>query len=249
MTGRPRSPEVRRRRVRRRRAGHRPARPQVRRRAVRHPHRLRPASSTSSTATAPGTSPAATRSPTTCPPDDPRRHHRARAPLRRTPRRARAATPARSASASADSPAGLLAWILERWQSWSDNGGDVESVFTKDDLLTHATIYWAGNSIDTSIRYYANNNRYPWTPSHDRQPGHRGPDRHHLRRLREPARHHHRRSSASSHFLASDRSRLVQPRQRHRPPPRRPLHPLGNPDRMDHRPQTNLPPAPLARGG
>jgi len=65
----------------------------------------------------------------------------------------------------ADSPAGMLAWILERWTSWSD--GDV---FSKDDVLTHATIYWAGNAIDTSIRTYANNNRYPWTPSHDRQP-------------------------------------------------------------------------------
>jgi pimeloyl-ACP methyl ester carboxylesterase len=70
----------------------------------------------------------------------------------------------------ADSPAGMLAWMLERWTNWSDNHGDVEAVFSKDDLLTHATIYWAGNAIDTSIRTYANNNRYPWTPSHDRWP-------------------------------------------------------------------------------
>ena len=69
-----------------------------------------------------------------------------------------------------DSPAGMLAWILERWVNWSDNGGDVETVFTKDDLCTHATIYWVTNSIGTSIRTYANNNRYPWVPSHDRQP-------------------------------------------------------------------------------
>ncbi|WBQ08140.1 hypothetical protein [Kribbella sp. CA-293567] len=69
-----------------------------------------------------------------------------------------------------DSPAGLLAWLLERWNAWSDNGGDLESVFTKDDLLTHTTIYWANNSIATSMRYYANANRYPWTPSHDRTP-------------------------------------------------------------------------------
>jgi pimeloyl-ACP methyl ester carboxylesterase len=69
-----------------------------------------------------------------------------------------------------DSPAGMLAWILRRWASWSDNGGDIESVFTPDDLLTHATIFWAGNSIATSVRTYANNNRYPWTPSHDRWP-------------------------------------------------------------------------------
>ncbi|MEV0676421.1 epoxide hydrolase [Actinosynnema sp. NPDC050436] len=69
-----------------------------------------------------------------------------------------------------DSPAGMLAWILERWITWSDNGGDVESVFSKDDLLTHAMIYWVNNAISTSIRTYANNNRYPWQPSHDRWP-------------------------------------------------------------------------------
>jgi pimeloyl-ACP methyl ester carboxylesterase len=69
-----------------------------------------------------------------------------------------------------DSPAGLLAWMLERWTNWSDNNGDIETVFSMDDLLTHATIYWAGNSIETSMRTYANNNRYPWTPVHDRTP-------------------------------------------------------------------------------
>ncbi len=69
-----------------------------------------------------------------------------------------------------DSPAGLLAWLLERWDKWSDDGGDVLSVFSRDELLTHATIYWAGASIETSMRTYSNNNRYPWTPSHDRWP-------------------------------------------------------------------------------
>ncbi|MET7925349.1 epoxide hydrolase, partial [Streptomyces sp. NPDC005349] len=59
-----------------------------------------------------------------------------------------------------DSPVGLLAWILERWVSWSDHQGDIETVFTKDDLLTHATIFWACNTIGTSTRYYANANRY-----------------------------------------------------------------------------------------
>lgn len=64
----------------------------------------------------------------------------------------------------------MLAWILERWMNWSDNGGDIYTVFTRDDLLTHATIYWTGNAIASSIRTYANNNRYPWAPSHDRTP-------------------------------------------------------------------------------
>jgi hypothetical protein len=69
-----------------------------------------------------------------------------------------------------DSPAGMLAWILERWVNWSDNGGDIETVFSKDDLCTHAMIFWVTNTIGTSMRTYANNHRYPWTPSHDRQP-------------------------------------------------------------------------------
>lgn len=69
-----------------------------------------------------------------------------------------------------DSPAGMLGWILERWANWSDNGGNVENAFSKDEMLTHATIYWVSNAIGTSMRTYANANRYPWTPSHDREP-------------------------------------------------------------------------------
>ncbi|GGN80768.1 multidrug MFS transporter [Streptomyces albiflavescens] len=78
--------------------------------------------------------------------------------------------PSTLAHGLSDSPVGLLAWILERWANWSDHHGDVESVFSKDDLLTHATIFWVNNAIGTSMRYYANANRYPWTPSHDRRP-------------------------------------------------------------------------------
>ncbi|GAA2374040.1 epoxide hydrolase family protein [Dactylosporangium salmoneum] len=74
-----------------------------------------------------------------------------------------------------DSPAGLLAWILERWAAWSDHGGDLETVFSKDDLLTHATIYWVTGTIGTSMRMYANNNRYPWSPSHERTPAVQAP--------------------------------------------------------------------------
>ncbi|MGW0548810.1 epoxide hydrolase family protein [Streptomyces altiplanensis] len=78
--------------------------------------------------------------------------------------------PSTLAHGLSDSPVGLLAWLLERWVNWSDNHGDIETVFTKDDLLTHATIFWATNTIGTSMRYYANANRYPWTPAHPRTP-------------------------------------------------------------------------------
>lgn len=69
-----------------------------------------------------------------------------------------------------DSPVGLLAWLLERRRAWSDCHGDVESRFSKDDLLTNATLYWVTESFGTTVRYYTEAARHPWTPSHDRQP-------------------------------------------------------------------------------
>ena len=53
-----------------------------------------------------------------------------------------------------DSPAGLAAWIVEKYRTWSDCGGDVESRFTKDELLTTITIYWVTQSINSSTRLY-----------------------------------------------------------------------------------------------
>ena len=70
----------------------------------------------------------------------------------------------------ADSPVGMLSWILRRWTKWSESNGDVESVFPREHLITNATIWWVTNSITSSIRSYVNANRYPWTPSHDRTP-------------------------------------------------------------------------------
>lgn len=53
-----------------------------------------------------------------------------------------------------DSPAGLAAWILDVFRSFSDCGGDVESRFSRDHLLTNLTIYWATGSIGSSMRGY-----------------------------------------------------------------------------------------------
>ena len=41
-----------------------------------------------------------------------------------------------------DSPAGLAAWIVEKFRSWCDCDGNVERKFTKDDLLTNIMLYW-----------------------------------------------------------------------------------------------------------
>ncbi|GHO99478.1 multidrug MFS transporter [Reticulibacter mediterranei] len=51
-----------------------------------------------------------------------------------------------------DSPVGLASWIVEKFRTWSD--GEIESVFTKDELLTNIMIYWLTQTINSSIRLY-----------------------------------------------------------------------------------------------
>lgn len=58
-----------------------------------------------------------------------------------------------------DSPVGLASWIIEKFYAWSDNNGDIATCFTNDELLTNIMIYWVSNSINSSIRTYAENAR------------------------------------------------------------------------------------------
>jgi microsomal epoxide hydrolase len=61
--------------------------------------------------------------------------------------------------AQADSPAGIAAWIVEKFRTWSDCNGDVESVYTKDQLLTNIMFYWAPNSIASAANMYYESRR------------------------------------------------------------------------------------------
>lgn len=74
------------------------------------------------------------------------------------------------AYALADSPVGLLAWLLERWRAWGDSHGDPERVFSKEHMIATAMIYWVTGTAGSSMRAYADAARYPWTPSHNREP-------------------------------------------------------------------------------
>jgi epoxide hydrolase len=58
-----------------------------------------------------------------------------------------------------DSPAGLAAWIIEKFRTWSNCNGDIKSRFTKDQLLTNIMIYWITNSITSSTRLYLESQR------------------------------------------------------------------------------------------
>ena len=53
-----------------------------------------------------------------------------------------------------DSPVGLAAWIVEKFRAWSDSNGDVESRFSKDELITNLMLYWVTGTAPASVRMY-----------------------------------------------------------------------------------------------
>jgi pimeloyl-ACP methyl ester carboxylesterase len=67
-----------------------------------------------------------------------------------------------------DSPAGLAAWIIEKFRSWSDSNGDIESRFTKDELLIHIMIYWVTQTANSAFRIYYESMHMPPEQTHDK---------------------------------------------------------------------------------
>ena len=53
-----------------------------------------------------------------------------------------------------DSPAGLLAWIVEKFRTWSDCDGHPENCFTREQMLTNVMLYWATQTSASSARLY-----------------------------------------------------------------------------------------------
>jgi pimeloyl-ACP methyl ester carboxylesterase len=73
-------------------------------------------------------------------------------------------TPQPLAVGLGDSPTGLAAWILQKFRAWSDCGGDLESRFDRDTLLTNLTIYWLTGSIGSTFWVY-------WATTDGQPPG------------------------------------------------------------------------------
>ncbi len=61
-----------------------------------------------------------------------------------------------------DSPAGLAAWIVDKFRAWSDCGGDVERAFSKDHLLANIALYWFTGAIGSSFWPYYARMHGPW---------------------------------------------------------------------------------------
>ncbi len=60
-----------------------------------------------------------------------------------------------------DSPAGLAAWILEKFREWSDCDGDLYNRFSRDELLANVTLYWMTETIHSSFRMYFEGRKAP----------------------------------------------------------------------------------------
>jgi epoxide hydrolase len=57
----------------------------------------------------------------------------------------------------ADSPAGQLAWIYDKFHDWTDSHGDPENVLTKDEILDDVMLYWLPDTAASSARFYWEN--------------------------------------------------------------------------------------------
>ena len=66
------------------------------------------------------------------------------------------------AFALTDSPAGLAAWIAEKFHTWSDNDGTIESAIARDRLLANISLYWFTGCIGASFWPYYGRLHGPW---------------------------------------------------------------------------------------
>jgi microsomal epoxide hydrolase len=66
--------------------------------------------------------------------------------------------------ALADSPIGFAGWVIEKCRTWSDCGGDVESVFSKDALITNVMTYLTTGNVQSGIWMYNGLGSEPFSP-------------------------------------------------------------------------------------
>jgi len=73
-----------------------------------------------------------------------------------------ATKPQTLAFALTDSPAGLAAWIVEKFRRWSDCDGDVDRHIGRDVLLTNIMLYWVTGAIGSTFWPYYARLHEPW---------------------------------------------------------------------------------------
>lgn len=61
-----------------------------------------------------------------------------------------------------DSPAGLAAWIVEKFRTWTDCGGNPENAVSRDEMLANISLYWFTGAIGSSFWPYYARMHGPW---------------------------------------------------------------------------------------
>jgi pimeloyl-ACP methyl ester carboxylesterase len=61
-----------------------------------------------------------------------------------------------------DSPAGLAAWLVEKFRSWTDCGGNPEAAISRDEMLANISLYWFTGAIGSSFWPYYARMHGPW---------------------------------------------------------------------------------------
>ena len=61
-----------------------------------------------------------------------------------------------------DSPAGLAAWIVEKFHAWTDHDGNLETAITRDEMLANISLYWFTGAIGSSFWPYYARMHGPW---------------------------------------------------------------------------------------
>ncbi|MFB7724728.1 epoxide hydrolase family protein [Nocardia sp. NPDC056100] len=72
--------------------------------------------------------------------------------------------------ALADSPAGQLAWIVEKFHAWTGSRGALEDRIDRDHMLADVSIYWFTNTGSSSAQMYYESLHSPQHPTHSRVP-------------------------------------------------------------------------------
>lgn len=70
--------------------------------------------------------------------------------------------PTTLAAALTDSPAGLAAWLVEKFRTWTDCDGNPENALTRDEMLTDIMLYWVTGAIGSSFWLYYARMHGPW---------------------------------------------------------------------------------------
>ncbi len=61
-----------------------------------------------------------------------------------------------------DSPAGLAAWLVEKFRGWTDCDGNPENALTRDEMLADISLYWFTGAIGASFWPYYTRMHRPW---------------------------------------------------------------------------------------